>query len=452
MRDVMAHAFATWIALLPASPVVNIRNRRYAENFVYDRSADYSYAFPAEAKVEVEVDGGFEWPREAGRGTAMLDLRVEATALGRLVDPYLAAAAGGERSVQYVERGAKGRRYFNLSEIPARAGERVSIEGAHLEIPKQRATPWSLPEVSVDGPVLVLGPHPDDCEIGAFGLYCDRDAWTVTVTAGEVGTHDAGGLFDSPDGNALRARTRVSESIAAPAIGGVPPSRAMNLGYFDGTLADLHGGRTVTSQAGLAMRHLRTANAPPPPDAPSWRSLVGDLVALIERIEPRTIAAPHPVLETHPDHRYTGFALLEALKECELDGNVFFYAVHTPGWTRACLHPVGPRDGVVSLPPLQLDEPLFETLHHEPLADAKVRRKILALDTYRDVRSSSIEPRSNLGEVVYDAARSVYRHLVVYDSSFVRKAARPNELYYVVPFDRAADYENRFWSTILRPA
>lgn len=448
----MAHAFATWIALLPASPVVNLRSRRYAENFVYDRSADYSYAFPSDTGVGVEIDGGFTWPEGSGAGTALLELRVEATRSGRFVDPSLVAQSNGECSVQYVERGARGRRYFNLCALPAQAGDLVSIAGAHLEIPKQRATLWRLPEVAVDGPVLVLGPHPDDCEIGAFGLYCDRDAWTVTVTAGELGTHDADGLFGSPDGRALRARSRVSESIAAPAIGGVPPSRALNLGYFDGTLEHMHRGRAVSSPAGLAVRQLRTSHAPPAPDVPSWRSLVDDLVELVERIEPRTIAAPHPVLETHPDHRYTGLALLEALGRTSLDGNVFFYAVHTPGWKGACLHPVGPRDGVVSLPPLRLDEPLFDTLHHEPLDDSKVRRKILALDSYRDVRTASIEPRSRLSEVVYDAARSVYRHLVVYDSSFVRKAARPNELYYVVPFDRAAYYENRFWSTILRPA
>jgi hypothetical protein len=35
--------------------------------------------------------------------------------------------------------------------------------------------------------ILVVAPHPDDAEVAAFGLYADRQASVVTVTAGNAG-------------------------------------------------------------------------------------------------------------------------------------------------------------------------------------------------------------------------------------------------------------------------
>jgi LmbE family N-acetylglucosaminyl deacetylase len=433
------------------SGLATLRERRYAEGFAYDRASDYRYVFPRGTGTEVEVDGSFAWPAGEVSGAAFLELEIATDRLGKSVDPSLVMRAKNERAVQYVERGARGRRYFNLSSLAPALPSEVAIEGRHLSVPRQRAILWRLPEVAVATPLLVIGPHPDDCEIAAFGLYRDRDAWTVTISAGEIGTHDAGGLFPpTPEGAFLRGKTRVSESITAPSVGGIPMDRAMNLGYFDGSIEALYRGFDAESAAGVDVGDFRAGAAPPAPEVPTWRTLVADLRTLFERIRPRTIAAPHPVLEHHPDHRYAGLAVLEALSRTSLEGNVFFYAVHTPGAGLTCVHPVGPRDGVVSLPPLATDDALFDTLHSEPLDETTVRRKILALDTYRDIRTARAEPPSRLGEVAYEAARSVYRSLVVYDSSFVRKAARPNELFYVVPFERARDYDARFRAKLAR--
>ena len=433
----------------PSLGLLQLRRHKYAEHFTYDRRGDHPAALSG-PHVDVSIDSdGFMWPAEATEaGACFLELTVRATNVGGVVDPSIVASSRRAEVRQYLERESIGRRYVNLSGLGATANERIHLQGRHVSIGDQSARLFFFESVPVAEPLLVLAPHPDDAEIAAFGLFADRDAWVATATVGEVGTHDFGGLFpDDAPGALLRAKTRVWESISAPGYGGVPVTQAFNLGYFDGSLERMRRGEEGRSSKidGVSINDLRALNPVelPPRDAVVWSAVVADMRWLIERINPRTIVCPHPVLDLHPDHRALGQAALEACIEAKrIDGQFFFYAVHPPGAGTVNVHPVGPRDGVVSLPPTSVDG-MFHSIHHQALDEERVRRKILALDTYRDIREPDMPPK-DLRHVVYDAVRRVYRHLVVYDTSFVRKAARPNELFFTAPVSEASALRARF--------
>ena len=84
--------------------------------------------------------------------------------------------------------------------------------------------------------ILVLGTHPDDAEIAAFGVYADRDAYVITLTAGEAGELGPFERFEGAGAYREKGRNRAWNSVAVPMLGGLTIERTANLGYFDGTL------------------------------------------------------------------------------------------------------------------------------------------------------------------------------------------------------------------------
>lgn len=438
----------------------HLRKQKYGAYFSGDEAGSDPYPFAsADAELfSVDVSAtGFDWPETLSEhDTVFLELEVKASRVGNWVDPALLCSADDIGVCQYLEWRAHGKRHFNLSGLAGTAaGKKVQLRGIHLSWKPQQTNLIAMKNAPLEGSVLVIAPHPDDAEIAAFGLYADRDAWVVTVSAGEIGTLDFGGIFkEDVNGRRLFGRTRVGESISAPFVGNVAWDRAMNLGYFDGTLQALYRGETVRSSvADLdSHRYFRRLNhsslVPKTEEKPSWSGLVRDLVHVIGLARPSIIVAPHPVLECHPDHKFVGAAVFEAVEACQLQhGRLLLYVVHPPGGgPHGSIHPVGQRDGVVSLPSLQTEEVLFETVYSHAVSDELQDRKVLALDVYRDIRAGSDElfPPESLRQAMYRAARSVYRHLVVPDSTFLRKSVRPNELFYTVSFSRAADFYRRF--------
>ncbi len=326
-------------------------------------------------------------------------------------------------------------------------GARVELRGQHV---RWKTAPAALHVTTNPGipeePILVVAPHPDDAELAAFGLYCDRDAWIVTITAGEQGTpgHSCGGVFDrSVESSRLRGRFRVWESITAPFAGSVKPERALNLGYFDGTLemmyrqpdAPIVSQTADVSDVAFFRANNVSASLPATHGSATWHGLVGDLTELLRRIGPKTIVAPHPRLERSRDHIFAGIAVRQAIVRAGLTkGTLLEYVVHPEGsGRRSSLHPVGARDGIVSLPPVVPDYAVGAAYTHL-LSSEQVVRKLLALDVFRDLRDieTAIEPP--LMRDIYERIREIVRIIVVPRNHFVRKACRPNELFFVLPF------------------
>jgi LmbE family N-acetylglucosaminyl deacetylase len=436
-----------------------LRQSKYAAHFGYHRTSDEQLPLDRLRHRAVAAsidDAGVQWPPELeGASTVLLEVTVEARGLGQVLDPSLELSHRGRRVSQTFERGARGLRYVNLSAIAAErpaAGERIAVEGRRLVVLGREARWIAFDQQLPSGTSLVVAPHPDDAEIAAFGLYSTRPSWVVTVTAGEVGSSDFGGLFTAGvEGAARRGQVRLQESLHAPAIGRVPPERAVNLGYFDGTLEAMFTRRGhVSSVAGVNdlrffRRHNVSSWVPTTNGRATWRALVEDLRALIEQIEPRILAAPHPILEQHPDHRFAGLATLEALERSgPREGVLLLYAVHAPGAAAgaAAIHPLGPATAAVGLPRIGEGDLLGASILSHGLSESSRREKILALDTFCDLRPPPPGERS-IGAVIAAALRDVYRRLVVYDSTFFRKAARPNEIFFALPFEEVPGYRRR---------
>ncbi len=429
------------------------RNALYRFRLHYQPACDYQYALePAEgAKTSVTLDrGGFTWPQANG-DTVFLRVTIIPTPIGRFFDPSFDAECNGVKVRQYLERGARGVRFINLSAI-ARAtypGQRVRLRGRHLHWDAGETGMFFFRNEPLAGrKVLSIAPHPDDAEIAAFGVYSSSDSFIATITAGDLGCTQYRPIF----GDALAcaqatAEVRVWDSVVVPRIGGVEPTRAVNLGYFDATLSEMRRqpDREVSdgNNANLSMDHLRRYNVAkilPKTPKPTWNSLIDDLAEILRRVEPDIIVMPFPPLDHHPDHRAAAFAVCEALQKIgATDGTLYLYATHvetTP------LYPFGPADGTVALPPY-VGEPVRITgAVSIQLSEQQRRLKFLALEAMHDLRSLPRVKRYGfwrLARFIVSELQGIVTGTDVDPTSFFRRAVRPNELFVVLPFSRAQE-------------
>jgi hypothetical protein len=68
----------------------------------------------------------------------------------------------------------------------ASADARIMLRGGHLRWKPAASVMVFEPPAFGGGDALIVAPHPDDAEIGAFGFYSGRPSWIVTVSSGEV--------------------------------------------------------------------------------------------------------------------------------------------------------------------------------------------------------------------------------------------------------------------------
>ncbi len=424
------------------------RRRRYRGVFRAPAARDDRLACRGprtELEVTVTADG-FELPPGLllhGR-TVFLELDVKPKARALLRDPFIEASSSAAFFRQYFERAASGRRLVDLSVLfqrPDEDGPRsIALRGSSLTWARPGRLVLFDPPPIEGADTLVLAPHPDDAEIAAFGVYATRRSWVVTVTAGERGTAELSGVLSR--GQALArwyARLRVWDSLTIPQLGGVPSERCLNLVYPDGQLLSMR--RTPEAAFRIACEDqvpraaLRATNRWPelPGGAPdcTWRGLVDELGAILNRTRPAVIVTPHPVLDTHPDHVSTSVALDEALRASSVRPILLLYSVHRP---EARIHPFGPASAVASPPPWSDDLPVADTLYSHALSPELRQAKYFAVEAGHDLRTYSSGEIPTLRAAAV-AAKRVLSALVsgtgIDPVSFYRRAPRPNELYYV---------------------
>ena len=153
----------------------------------------------------------------------------------------------------------------------------------------------------------------------APGRRGDRRIWNlrdtsvliVTVTAGESGTADFSGVL--PRGEPLEpwyARLRVWDSLTIPQLGGVPSGAVSQFGLSrrpaaeharppGGGVSDQVRGQDTSRRAAGDESLVGTGSRSIGLHVAGTRGRAG---RIIDRIRPAVIVAPHPVLDTHPDH------------------------------------------------------------------------------------------------------------------------------------------------------
>jgi LmbE family N-acetylglucosaminyl deacetylase len=356
--------------------------------------------------------------------------------------PYIEISTGAYTDRQYFRAGESGPRWLNLSHLreAASPGARLTLRAEGLTL-GTGATALRLfaskPDLSKN--VLVLAPHPDDAEIGTFALYATTRSTVATVTAGNAGSATYEAVFgddQAAEQYHFKGRIRVIDSITIPWQGGVPPERALNLGYFDARLGtmfetpdavvpEMYGPNTDIGQylqynfSPLVRKGSRQS---------TWRNLVADIEALLRRVNPAVIAAPHPQLDSHRDHQFTTVALVEALARWRRDVTLLLYTNHADNNR----YPYGPAGTLMSLPaisqPVELDR-VFSL----PVSTDLQRQKLFALESMHDLRySPTRQYQMAVGE---GRAVQTEKPGPGPDITYLRRGPRSNELFFVYDQD-----------------
>ena len=326
---------------------------------------------------------------------------VQITADAAVAAPYVEIAAGGVSDRQYFPPGDAGERWLNLTFLRgAMVGTRISLrgEGVAFAAPAARLRLFDG-GLDLSKSILVLAPHPDDAEIAAFGLYANRNASVVTVTAGNAGAPTYEAVFDDPgDLYLFKGRIRVIDSITIPWQGRIPPERTFNMGYFDARLAEMHDKREAVipemyrpnADINVYRRENIGSLLPLRPRESKWGNLVDDTLTLLKKVKPAVIVAPHPQLDTHRDHQFTTVALSEALARWNRPVTLLLYTNHADGNR----YPYGPAGTLLSLPPPPPGDVVLDRVYSHPVSPALQRLKLFALESMHDLRYVADAPVS----------------------------------------------------------
>ena len=378
----------------------------------------------------------FTWPRTVTRwDTALLAVR----SWGAEHDAYVEVSVGELRIQQYLDANAVGVRWLNLSGLRDHiaGGAEVVIRTHAVTLEAEAATLRLFDnQLDLQQRILVLAPHPDDAEIAAFGLYADRQATVVTVTAGNAGDMNyRANVSDPAEHYALKGYLRAVDSVTVPWQGNIPPERTANLGYFDGrldamylapmqTVPEVYGPNTDVALYRRANLSKLVSGAS---RSNTWQHLVEDLVEVLRKVNPGIVVMPDPRLDGHLDHEFTSVALGQALEHWHGNPIFLLYTNHTD----ENHYPYGPAGTVVSLPPGEghLSE---QKIYSHPTANAVQIRKLFALESMHDLRLSPDEQATCSSPAVVH--RPDYPRLP--EDDYFRRAPRANELFY--RFDKAA--------------
>jgi hypothetical protein len=416
------------------------RERVAAYHYDVTRDAHYDFARARVSRITGQLQNGqlVIPPKVRPSDVLLLAVRVRSTLLGHWFEPHLEIQAGGGKFSQAFERGGSGLRYINLSQLDLSRKTSIRLGGKYLDISDQKVDLFYLQSDLDPGrqTILVISPHPDDAEIAAFGLYAGRDAYVVTVTAGEAGDAGKFSIFTRATPYFEKARTRVWNSVVVPTLGGLSPERTANLGYFDGTLEAMKANpgvavHSITTEADSldAFRRTQAADlisARPDRNA-TWANLVQDIEYVVQHVKPDIIVAPYPLLDAHPDHKMSAIALIEALKNLNwMHGSLLLYTNHLPV---SPIYPYGDEGDLVSLPP-GIDGIIFDGMMSNSLTPEDQARKYVALDAMVDLRDYL--GTASLPGAARMFMRTLRLAIIDGDESYFRRAVRANEFFFEV--------------------
>ena len=376
----------------------------------------------------------FTWPRTLTHwDTALLAVR----SWGAEQDPYVEVSVGGFRIQQHLDANAVGVRWLNLAGLREQlaGGAEVTIRTHAVTLEAETATLRLFDNhLDLQQRILVIAPHPDDAEIAAFGLYADRQATVITVTAGNAGDMNyRASVSDPAEHYALKGYLRAVDSVTIPWQGNIPPERTANLGYFDGRLdamflapqeifPEVYGPNTDVALYRRANLSKLVSSAA---RSNTWQHLVEDLVEVLRKVNPGIVVMPDPRLDTHPDHEFTSVALDQALGQWQGNPVFLLYTNHTD----ENHYPYGPAGTVVSLPPSE-QHIRMQKIYSHPTSHALQIRKLFALESMHDLRLSPDEQMTCSSATI--AHRPDYPRIS--DVDYFRRAPRANELFFV--FDK----------------
>jgi LmbE family N-acetylglucosaminyl deacetylase len=200
--------------------------------------------------------------------------------------------------------------------------------------------------------IVVFAPHPDDEVIGCAGIIMQALARgarvrVVDITSGDGFDAAAAGLTHKkinqvgPDDFLALSRLRETQSRNALEILGGKAEDLILLGYPDGDLGNLYdstGDKVIRQQftkksetyALIQKDYHTSVHGKPAPY--QRRSLLGDLVELLNRLQPTEIYVTDAT-DGHVDHRAAFWFVRDAAQRVGYKGAFYTYLVHgLPAW------------------------------------------------------------------------------------------------------------------------
>lgn len=442
-----------------------LEERRFppAQGYTADKSDLYQFD-PRDSTLwrASLADGAFTLPAGQALGpSALLKVTVRGSHDHRWSRPWIEFKRPDGRTLRHhLDRGAAGDRFLDVSGLlrdlpPPTEPLRIQVEchQTALEAPLELRV-FPQPPAG-NRRVLVLGSHPDDAEIAAFGLYRSTKSAVVTITAGDAGRPYYGHIYADPkQGGDLKTRLRLWDSLTVPLWGNVEPDCIANLGYFDGSLQPMRenpaligtsrstGRSVITGQRrGFGTRLLREGAES------NWRSLVLDLAHVLEVFAPDIVVTPHPFLDAHSDHRFTSLALFEALAHHGGGhGDLWLYSNHPPYCGR---WPFGPPTYPSSLAPWPRVPATIRGFHSHPLTIDEQIDKLFALESMHDLRrpppSITREKEWGLMSSLWEARDALMRSRSGQGTfSYMRRSVRSDEMFFVHPMSDAPGLAESF--------
>jgi LmbE family N-acetylglucosaminyl deacetylase len=426
-------------AQAPSGPKVNVPPAASAATAARDDSDPYEFAASDSVAHVIQLsripDGvRFTWPRAATRwDTALLAVR----SWGAEQDPWVEVSVGEFHIQQYLDANAVGVRWLNLGGLREQlaGGAEVVIRTHAVTLEPETATLRLFDNhLDLRQRILVIAAHPDDGEIAAFGLYADRQASVVTVTAGNAGDMNyRASVSDPAEHYSLKGYLRAVDSVTIPWQGNIPPERTANLGYFDGQLDAMYPAPrqvfpevySANTDVSLYRRVNLSKLVSGAARSNTWQHLVEDLTEVLRKVNPGIVVMPDPRLDTHPDHEFASVALVQAIEQWQGNPLFLLYTNHAD----SNHYPYGPAGTVVSLPPSERHVSMQKIYSH-PTAHALQIRKLFALESMHDLRLSPDEQLTcNLATIAH---RPDYPRIP--DEDYFRRAPRANELFFL--FDK----------------
>ena len=397
----------------------------------YNVSTNYNYNFQNITPIKIQ-NQSFSVPQSIEKNqTSFLKIKLSNNLFSNIFQPYIDITSNELSQRQYFEHGSSGDRYINLTAFIELGATYIKLNTHFTAIENQNGFFTTfINEDLTKAKILIIAPHPDDAEIAAFGLYekYHKNSFILTILAG-----DGLNLINENTKNDFLylGKTRTDNSLKTPLIGNINPNNILNLGYFDGTLKNMFENKsknfsstngktsdinTFRNQNTSIYKNLLTGTS-------NWNSLINNLKKIITQFNPTVIVSPYPKIDIHSDHQYTTKAIIQALKELNINkGNLFLYSNH---YVTNEYYPYGKKGSSITLPPNFDNAIYFKSIFSNTLKLEDQIKKQKALASMYALQN----------QITTNPFQEFKRDILEQDFSYFRRAVRTNEIFFVCPFN-----------------
>jgi LmbE family N-acetylglucosaminyl deacetylase len=401
------------------------------KKYNYSVQKDYTYDLTQNFIKDIEYTTGSITIVEADYDTLFLRVELQPSLLSYIAKPYIEI----ENKKHYFEYGAQGVRYLNLSHLKERS---FTLKLKHIALNKTGFSLYGYTNnINLDNDsLLILAPHADDAELAAFGLYKSASNITlVTTTIGEHGNCNYCDIYkDEAKATQKKAQLRMIDAITTGLQGDVDIQNALALGYYGGSLKwmyenptkEAHSLRKSITDMNKYRAVSHAAIQLPNEVEATYNAFVQDLATILTAKKPTHIITPHPVIDSHPDHKYTTYALIDAIKQTHIECKLLTYTNHLQ---TSELYPIGAIYSPINLPP-NFQPFYFDSLFSFELNKELKIDKFFALESLHDLRDSALQ--ISIKKAYKHFVKLLSRAIKGKDKSYYRRAVRSNELFFVI--------------------